>query len=117
MPGRWRIPGKCVVVEQQGCKDCEGGVLFLERPDEKGQIQTASIFCQCYQGNAGYLGRSTLAYMERQGWRSTKAKTIGPGCANKSDIAAQMNRARQDDRHPDPARYDSYEDQYADGRQ
>lgn len=113
----WQMenPGKCVVVEQQGCKDCEGGVLFLERADERGQVHTGCIFCQCYQGNAGYLGRSTLSYMERQGWRSTKAKTIGHGCANKSDIAAQMNRARQDDRHPDPARYDGYEDQYAEG--
>lgn len=108
----WQMenPGKVAVVEQQGCRDCESGVLFLERDG-----QTACIFCQCYQGNAGYVGRSTLAYMERQGWRSTKAKTIGPGCANKSDIAAQMNRARQDDSHPDPARYDSYEDQYAEG--
>ena len=113
----WQMenPGKVAVVEQQGCRDCESGILFLERTDERGQIHTGTIFCQCYQGSTGYLGRSTLAYMERQGWRSTKAKTIGPGCANKSDIAAQLNQARQDERRPDPARYDGYEDQFAEG--
>ena len=108
----WQMenPGKCAVVEQQGCRDCESGVLFLERTDERGGVHTGCIFCQCYQGSAGYLGRSTLAYMERQGWRSTKAKTIGPGCANNADIAAQLIQARQDERRPDPARYDGYED-------
>lgn len=113
----WQMenPGKVAVIEQQGCRDCESGVLFLERTDERGDVHTGCIFCQCYQGSAGYLGRSTLAYMERQGWRSTKAKTIGPGCGNKADIAAQLSRARQDERRPDPARYDGYEDQFAEG--
>lgn len=110
----WQMdnPGKCVVVEQQGCRDCESGILFLERTDERGGVHTGCIFCQCYQGNAGYLGRSTLAYMERQGWRSTKAKTIGPGCANKADIAAQINRAIQADANPDYQRKDLYGDAY-----
>ena len=108
-------PGKVAVVEQPGCRDCESGVLFLERTDERGGVHTGCIFCQCYQGSTGYLGRSTLAYMERQGWRSTKAKTIGPGCGNKADIAAQLSQARQDERRPDQARYDGYEDRFAEG--
>lgn len=105
----WQMenPGKVAVIEQQGCRDCERGVLFLARDG-----QTACIFCQCYHGNAGYVGRSTLAYMERQGWRSTKAKTIGPGCGNNADIAAQISRARRDERNPDPERHDDYEDRY-----
>lgn len=110
----WQMenPNKCAAVVEQGCKDCESGVLFLER----GGV-TAAVFCQCYTGSAGYLGRSTLAYMERQGWRSTKAKTIGPGIGNKADIAAQINRARRDEKEPHPDRYDSYEDDYAEGWQ
>lgn len=113
----WQMenPNKCAAVVEQGCRDCESGVLFLERPDAKGRMQTASVFCQCYSGNSGYLGRSTLAYMERQGWRSTKAKTICPGVGSKADISAQMQRARRDEKNPHPDRYDSYEDDYAEG--
>jgi len=103
-------PKKNAQIVQKGCPDCESGVLFLER-----EGKTACIFCQCYDGDTGAVGRSTLAYMERQGWRSTKAKTIGPGCANKADIAAQLSQARQDERRPDPARYDGYEDRFAEG--
>lgn len=115
----WQMenPGKVAVVEQQGCQDCESGVLFLERTDERGGVHTGTIFCQCYQGSAGYLGRSTLAYMERQGWRSTKADKLGPEYGDKAAIKAQMVQARQDERRPDPARYDGYEDQYAEGWQ
>ena len=103
-------PHKCSANIEQGCSDCEAGVLHLERDGV-----TATVFCQCYSGNAGYVGRTTLAYMERQGWRSTKAKTIGPGVGSKTDIAAQINRARHDERKPHPDRYDGYEDQYAEG--
>lgn len=108
----WQLenPEKTAQIVQNGCPDCESGVLFLEM-----EGKTACIFCQCYDGDTGAVGRSTLAYMERQGWRSTKAKTIGPGCANKADIAAQLSQARQDERRPDPARYDGYEDQFAEG--
>ena len=108
----WQMehPEKVAHVVEPGCADCESGVLFLER-----EGKTACIFCQCYDGDTGAVGRTTLAYMERQGWRSTKAKTIGPGCANKADIAAQLSQARQDERRPDPARYDGYEDQFAEG--
>jgi hypothetical protein len=105
----WQMehPEKVARVVEQGCRDCEQGILFLE----KGK-QTAAIFCQCYSGDAGYLGRTTLAYMERQGWSSTKAKTIGPVCGNNADIAAQISRAMRDERKTDPERYDDYEDRY-----
>lgn len=108
----WQMenPGKVAVIEQQGCRDCESGVLFLERDG-----QTTCIFCQCYQGSAGYLGRSTLAYMERQGWRSTKADKLGPEYGDKAALRAQMAQARHDERRPDPERYDGYEDRYAEG--
>lgn len=110
----WQMehPEKVARVVEPGCADCESGVLYLEKDG-----QTAAIFCQCCQGSAGYVGRSTLAYMERQGWRSTKAKTIGPGVGNKADISAQMQRARRDERKPHPARYDGYEGQCAEGWQ
>ena len=113
----WQMenPDKVAVIEQHGCRDCESGVLFLERTDERGQVHTGTIFCQCYQGSAGYLGRSTLAYMAQQGWRSTKAAKIGTGHGDKAAIREQINHARQDERRPDPARYDGYEDQFAEG--
>jgi hypothetical protein len=105
----WQMenPGKVAAIVEGGCRDCESGVLFLERDGK-----TGTIFCQCYQGNAGYLGRSTLAYMESQGWQSTKAKTIGPGFKDKSELAAQLARARKDEAKPHPDRYDPYEDRY-----
>lgn len=106
----WQMenPNKCAAVVEQGCRDCESGVLFLER-----EGVTAAVFCQCYTGSAGYLGRSTLAYMERQGWVSTKSKTIGPGVGDKAGLQTQISQARRDDRYPDSARYDGYESQYA----
>ena len=108
----WQMehPEKTAHVVEQGCADCESGVLHLERDGV-----TAAIFCQCYSGKAGYVGRTTLAYMQRQGWRSTKADKLGPDYVDKSALRAQMAQARRDDRHPDPARYDSYEDQCAEG--
>ena len=108
----WQMehPEKVAAESEQGCADCESGVLHLERDGV-----TAAIFCQCYSGNAGYVGRTTLAYMQRQGWRSTKADKLGPDYVDKSALRAQMAQARRDDRHPDPARYDGYEDQYAEG--
>ena len=108
----WQMenPEKTAQIVQKGCPDCELGILFLER-----EGKTAAVFCQCYDGDTGAIGRTTLAWMQRQGWRSTKADKLGPDYVDKSALRAQMNRARQDERHPDPARYDSYEDQYAEG--
>ncbi len=81
----WQMehPEKVARVVEQGCRDCEHGVLFLEKDG-----QTAAIFCQCYSGNAGYLGRTTLAYMERQGWRSTKGDKLGPDYVEKAALRA-----------------------------
>lgn len=108
----WQMenPEKTAQIVQQGCQDCELGILFLER-----EGKTAAIFCQCYEGDTGAIGRTTLAWMQRQGWRSTKADKLGPEYVEKSQLKAQMAQARRDDRYPDPARYDSYEDQYAEG--
>jgi hypothetical protein len=108
----WQMehPEKVARVVEPGCADCESGVLYLEKDG-----QTAAIFCQCYSGDSGYVGRTTLAYMERNGWRSTKADKLGPEYVEKSQLKAQMKQARQDERRPDPARYDGYEDQYAEG--
>ena len=100
-------PEKNAQIVQRGCPDCEMGILFLER-DKK----SAAVFCQCYDGDTGAVGRSTLAYMERQGWRSTKADKLGPSYVEKGQLRAQMSQARRDERNPDPARYDSYEDRY-----
>ena len=72
--------------------------------------QTASIFCQCYSGNPGYVGRSNLARMIEQGWKSTKASKMGPGFVPKVEVRDKIARARKDDRNPDPERYDDYED-------
>lgn len=108
----WQMehPEKTVAVEEAGCADCESGILFLERDG-----QAAAVFCQCYSGNAGAVGRTTLAYMQTQGWRSTKADKLGPEYAEKAHLRAQMAQARHDERHPDPARYDGYEDRFAEG--
>lgn len=105
-------PEKSAVIVQKGCRDCEMGVLFLQRDK-----QTAAVFCQCYDGETGAVGRTTLAWMERQGWRSTKLDKLGPKAGNKTEIREQMSQARYDERNPDPARYDGYEDRYADGWQ
>lgn len=108
----WQMenPEKTAQIVQRGCPDCELGILFLER-----EGKTAAVFCQCYDGDAGAIGRTTLAWMQRQGWRSTKADKLGPDYVDKSALRAQMAQARRDERKPHPDRYDSYEDQYAEG--
>lgn len=108
----WQMehPEKVARVVEPGCADCESGVLYLEKDG-----QTAAIFCQCYSGDSGYVGRTTLAYMQRQGWRSTKADKLGPEYGDKAALRAQMAQARRDERRPDQDRYDGYEDGYAEG--
>jgi hypothetical protein len=108
----WQMenPEKTAQIVQQGCPDCELGILFLER-----EGKTAAVFCQCYDGDTGAIGRTTLAWMQRQGWRSTKADKLGTEYGDKAAIKAQMAQARQDERRTDPERYDGYEDQFAEG--
>ena len=108
----WQMenPDKVAKVVERGCADCEAGILHLDRDG-----QTASIFCQCYSGNPGYVGRSSLARMMEQGWKSTKASKMGPGFVPRAEVRDQLARARKDDRNPDPERYDDYEDRAAEG--
>lgn len=108
----WQMenPDKVAKVIERGCADCEAGILHLERNG-----QTASIFCQCYSGNPGYVGRSSLARMIEQGWKGTKAAKMGPGFVPKAELRRQMKRARDDGWKQHPDRYDGYEDRYAEG--
>lgn len=110
----WQMenPEKTAQIVQKGCPDCELGILFLER-----EGKTAAVFCQCYEGDTGSIGRTTLAHMQRHGWLSTKADKLGPEYVDKSAIRAQMAQARRDERKSHPDRYDSYEDDYAEGWQ
>ena len=103
-------PEKNAQIVQKGCPDCEMGILFLERDK-----QTAAIFCQCYDGDTGAVGRTSLGWMERNGWRSTKADKLGPDHGDRAAIRSQLSQARKDDRNPDPERYDDYEDRAAEG--
>jgi hypothetical protein len=112
MREKWRVwqmehPEKCVEVKELGCPDCEGGVLFLTRDGVPGVV-----FCQCYTGNVGNVGRSTLAYMRRQGWESTKVVAQGTSSDIKAKVAGYINGARKAEQDPDEGRYDGYEDRY-----
>ena len=66
------FPEKFVSKVQKGCRDCDAGILWLERRDEKGRIETGVTYCACFDGNVGKLGRSTLAAMQSRGWSSQK---------------------------------------------
>lgn len=108
----WQMenPDKVAKVVERGCADCEAGILHLDRDGQSG-----SIFCQCYSGNPGYVGRSSLARMMEQGWKSTKAAKMGPGFVPKAELRDQLSRARKDEKNPHPERYDDYEDRHAEG--
>ena len=70
----WQMehPEKFTHVEQRGCRDCESGILWLERKGDNGRIETGAIYCTCFVGSVGYLGRSSLAAMQQRGWLSKK---------------------------------------------
>jgi hypothetical protein len=101
----WQMenPGKVASVDEKGCRDCEAGILFLERDG-----RTAVIFCHCLQGSAGYVGRVSLAQMEAQGWRSTKGKTLGADFKNAPGVRDQVARARAQYARPDNDRRGYY---------
>ena len=65
-------PEKFVTVVQKGCRDCEAGILWLERKGKDGKTETGVIYCACFVGSVGYLGRSTLVAMQARGWSSKK---------------------------------------------
>ena len=96
---------KKMTQERSGCQDCEDGVLFLER-----EGVTATVFCSCHQGSSGKMGRASLRDMEARGWRSTKAKTIGPGFNGTAGVRTQVANARKQWDRPDPERRDYYEE-------
>lgn len=101
--------------EQSGCQDCEHGVLFLERITERGDIETAVVFCSCYSGNPGAVGRASLRDMEFRGWRSAKRNQIDLYADNQAGpamVAGYMEGAKRAERRPDPRRNDGYEDEW-----
>lgn len=109
-------PDKVAKEEQGGCSACEGGVLFLER-EKDGKKETACVFCRCFQGNAGVVGRASLYDMQSKGWRSAKPKTIAPVQEDdREKVAGHMSGARDATRDPDPLRYDGYEARYDEER-
>ncbi len=55
--------------QQTGCIDCDRGVLWLEKRDQDGGVaQTCCVFCRCFTGNAGAIGRASLWEMQQLGW-------------------------------------------------
>ena len=59
-------PEKFVPIVQMGCRDCEAGILWLERKAKDGRTETGAIYCACFVGTVGYLGRSTLLAMQQR---------------------------------------------------
>ena len=101
--------------EQAGCRDCEGGVLFLERVTERGWRETAVVFCSCYTGNTGVVGRASLRAMESMGWHSAKRVQIDLYADNQAGpamVAGYMEGAKRAERRPDPRRNDGYDDEW-----
>ena len=48
-----------------GCPDCEGGILWLVHSLSG---KTATVFCACYAGEAGMVGKASLGMMRARGW-------------------------------------------------
>jgi hypothetical protein len=109
---QWRAANPQKETRLEGCPDCESGTLFLERVREDGAIETGTTLCaKCYQGvSAGNIGKAYLSDMETRGWRSTKAKTIGPGFFDITELRGKLSRARKQWDRPDPERRDYYEE-------
>ena len=109
---QWRASNPQKEVKLEGCPDCESGMLFLERVRQDGTIETGATLCaNCHQGvPAGNTGKAFLSDMEARGWRSTKAKTIGPGFGDIAELRGRLSRARKQWNRPDPERKDYYEE-------
>lgn len=94
-------------IQQTGCGECIEGILWLEKP---GTGETAVIYCTCYRGNPGAIGRASLATMQRQGWQKIDFSRYAPPTWH-GQISGQMQQARMDYCHPDHRRIDFYDDQ------
>lgn len=92
-------------VQGGGCPYCYDGILWLIRGTE-----TAVIYCTCFRGNPGHVGRATLAAMEQKGWRLQELRLRGAHRPNPT-MEAQLQTARHDYDFPDYSRQDDYEDQ------
>lgn len=104
---QWLVehPHKGALAQEHFCGQCYDGILWLQRG-----TRTAAIFCACYRGNPGQVGRSTLAAMRDQGW--SLADLTGHGTpAMREALAGQIQSARMDYDNPDYLRVDDYEDQ------
>lgn len=103
-------PDREAGTEQSGCSACENGILFLERI-QNGRIETACVYCRCYRGSTGKVGRASLHDMQLKGWRSMKQNRSGP--ASQAAVAkahGHMDGAKAAEKEPNPLRYDGYED-------
>jgi hypothetical protein len=98
-------PRQSAPAQEHFCGQCYDGILWLRRGDA-----TAAIFCACYRGNPGQVGRSTLATMREQGWSLIDLTGHGTP-AEREALAGQIQSARRDYYDPDPLRVDDYEDQ------
>lgn len=78
------------------CGQCDDGILWLRR----GHI-TAAKFCACYRGNAGQIGKATVAMMQAEGWEQIDLthKYVQP--TGHDQLAGQIQQARMDYSHPD----------------
>lgn len=96
--GTWKAPksSTTTAARHPSCRNCEQGILFLEKDGRK-----AAIFCACYRGNPGELGQATLAEMEARGWRSRKVKVIDYSQETQAAVHAHMQAARRDYARPD----------------
>ena len=104
-------PDKAARKEQNGCRDCEGGILFLERESDG---KTACVFCRCYSGLTGVIGRASLYEMQTKGWRSTKADKLGPASRCAVDKTHRhLAGAAEAEKHPDRLRADLYGEDWA----
>lgn len=104
---RWLTenPQRAASTQEHFCGQCYDGILWLRRGDA-----TAAIFCACYRGNPGQVGRSTLATMRDQGWSLIDLTGHGTP-AMREALAGQIQNARMHYDDPDPLRVDDYEDQ------
>lgn len=101
--------------ENHGCPDCENGILWLERQDERGKLETACVFCRCYQGSTGNVGRFSLREVQTRGWQSRTRAVLGAGPTSPethNEILSHLAGARAAERQMDPLRHDAYAEQW-----